>query len=675
MAAMHEPWGVSMGIQLTRSLDTLRQRSRSTVAKVLLIIGIFVGICILLVTLIFLQGNIFDGVRTYVRGEGLWAKAQKDAIFYLTHYSYNKDEVDYQRYLAATSVILGDNKARKALLSVPVDEQAARLGFIQGLNDERDIESLIWFFRHFHSTPHMQQAVQLWSLADARFESVMLLAENMRNEINQFGGKPEVLSQYRQQLIETNDELLRIEIAFSAVLSEGARWVKLMTWLISLGALLLFIGIGIFASRQIIRNIAKSEQLLLMSESRFSSLKNSNTIGIISWQLDGRIHDANDHFLKMLDFDRADLTSGLINWRSLTPPEYETRDAIAIAELKQYGHCQQYEKQLISKSGTLVPVMLGGSLLNGSAQEGVAYLMDLSATKQAEDKLRLAATVFNASTDGIIITDPQLSIISINQAFTDITGFTQQHFQGDAARFINTGHENEEAYQAMLNLLQRGEQWQGEIVKETPLGDKLSLNLRINTVRNDQHLLTHFVIIITDISERKAEEQYLRHIAHHDALTNLPNRVLFHTKLEQAIVHAQRTTGIFAVLFLDLDNFKPINDQFGHDVGDKLLQEVAQRLSSSIRQIDTITRLGGDEFVILLEHLPNVEIVQQLQEKIFRAVTKPCTINGHLIHIGASIGSAVYPEDGADAKSLINHADQAMYLMKKSKKTSLKGIG
>ncbi|EGM68800.1 sensor domain-containing diguanylate cyclase [Shewanella sp. HN-41] len=654
-----------MGTQFARTLAILRQRTRSTVAKVLLIIGMFVGVCIVLVNLVYLQGNIFDGVRTYVRGEGLWAKAQKDAIFYLTHYSYDKDEVDYHRYLAATSVILGDNQARQALLSVPVDEQTAKLGFIQGLNHEQDTESLIWFFRHFHSTPHMQKAIQLWSLADERFKSVMRLAENIHNEINQFGGRPEILAQYRQQLIEANGELLHLEIAFSEILSEGARWVKQMTWLISLGALLLFIGIVIFTSRHIINNIAKSEQLLLMSESRFNSLKNSNTIGIISWRLDGTIQDANDHFLKMLNFDRADLASGLINWRSLTPPECEARDAIAITELVQYGHCQQYEKQLISKDGALIPVMLGASFLNGSDQEGVAYFMDLSASKQAEDKLRLAATVFNASTDGIIITDPKLSIISINQAFTDITGFTQQNLQGDAARFINTGHETEDAYQAMLNLLQQGEQWQGEILKETPLGDKLSLSLRINTVRNDQDLLTHFVIVITDISERKAEEEYLRHIAHHDALTNLPNRVLFYAKLEQAIVHVQRTKGIFAVLFLDLDNFKPINDQFGHDVGDKLLQQVAKRLSSAIRQIDTITRLGGDEFVILLEHLPNAENVQILQEKIVHAVTKPYTIDGHLIHIGASIGSAVYPDNGTDAKSLINHADQAMYSMKK----------
>lgn len=664
-----------MKTKFARNLEILRQRARSTVAKVLLIIGMFVGICIILVTLVYLQGNIFDGVRTYVRGEGLWAKAQKDAIFYLTHYSYNKDEVDYQRYLAATDVIMGDSQARQALLSVPIDEQAAKLGFIQGRNDEQDTESLIWFFRHFHSTPHMQEAVKVWILADERFESVMELAENIRYEINQFGGRPEILNQYRQQLIEANEELLRLEIAFSAILSEGARWVKQMTWLIGLGALLLFIGMVIFASRQIIHNIAKSEQLLFMSESRFNSLKNSNTIGIVSWQLDGTIQDANDHFLKMLDFDRTDLTSGLINWRSLTPPEYEARDAIALAELAQYGHCQQYEKQLISKSGALIPVMLGASFLNGSDQEGVAYFMDLSASKQAEDKLRLAATVFNASTDGIIITDPQLNIISANQAFTDITGFTQQHLQGDAARFINTGHETEDAYQAMLNLLQQGEQWQGEILKETPLGGKLALSLRINTVRNDQHLLTHFVIVITDISERKAEEEYLRHIAHHDALTNLPNRVLFHTKLEQAIVHIQRSKGIFAVLFLDLDNFKPINDQFGHDVGDRLLQQVAKRLSSAIRQIDTITRLGGDEFVILLEHLPDAESALILQEKIVHAVTKPYTISGHLIHIGASIGSAVYPEDGADAKSLINHADQAMYSMKKTNKTNLKGIG
>lgn len=664
-----------MGTQFPRTLAILRQRTRSTVAKVLLIISMFIGICIALVALVYIQGNIFDGVRTYVRGEGLWAKAQKDAVLYLTHYSYTQNDVDFQRYRAATSVMEGDHQARQALLATPIDEQAAKLGFIQGLNDERDTDSLIWFFRHFQSNSYMRQAIQLWGLADQRFEFVMQLAENMLIEINQLGGRPEILAQYRQQLIDVNEELLSLEIEFSAVLSEGARWVKQMTWLISLGALLLFISIGIFASRQIIRNIAKSERQLLISESRFTSLKNSDTIGIISWQLDGTLHDANDHFLKMLNFDRADLTSGLINWRSITPPEYETRDAIAIAELEQFGHCQQYEKQLISKSGALVPVMLAASFLNGSKYEGVAYFMDLTASKQAEDKLRLAATVFNASTDGIMITDPLLSIISINQAFTHITGFTQQDLHGDANHFLNDGHNSDDARQAMLNLLQQGEQWQGELLKQVKSGDLLPLSVRINTVRNEHDRLTHFVIVITDIAERKAEEEYLRHIAHHDALTNLPNRVLFHTKLEQAIVHAQRSDDIFAILFLDLDNFKPVNDQFGHDVGDKLLQEVAKRLSSGIRQMDTITRLGGDEFVILLEHLANTHRIGQLIPQISQAICAPYTINGHQIHIGVSVGLAIYPENGTDAKSLINHADQAMYSMKKTNKTHLQSLG
>ncbi|MDT3297442.1 hypothetical protein Q4Q57_20150 [Shewanella sp. SP2S2-6] len=218
-----------MGTQFARTFARLRQRTRSTVAKVLLIISMFVGICIALVALVYIQGNIFDGVRTYVRGEGLWAKAQKDAVLYLTHYSYTQNDVDFQRYRAATSVMEGDHQARQALLATPIDEQAAKQGFIQGLNDERDTDSLIWFFRHFQSNAYMRQAIQLWGLADQRFEFVMQLAENMRIEINQLGGRPEILAQYRQQLIDANEELLSLEIEFSAVLSEGARWVKQMT--------------------------------------------------------------------------------------------------------------------------------------------------------------------------------------------------------------------------------------------------------------------------------------------------------------------------------------------------------------------------------------------------------------------------------------------------------------
>ena len=141
--------------KLRQLIHSVRQPSKSTVPKVLLIIGMFIAICMILVALIYIRGNIFDGVRTYVRGEGLWAKAQKDATFYLIHYSYNKNEVEYQRYLEATSVMLGDHRAREALLAHPVDVIMAKEGFIQGLNDERDTDSLIWFFLNFQSTYYM----------------------------------------------------------------------------------------------------------------------------------------------------------------------------------------------------------------------------------------------------------------------------------------------------------------------------------------------------------------------------------------------------------------------------------------------------------------------------------------------------------------------------------------
>lgn len=655
---------------LTHPLQRLKRQPKSTVAKVVLIISMFVGICVVMGGLVYLQGNIFDGVRTYVRGEGLWAKSQKDAVLYLTHYSYNQKDRDFQRYLKAITVMQGDYQARQAMLATPIDMASAKAGFIQGLNDERDTDALIWFFKHFKNTPYMKQAVSLWIQAEAQMQHVNQLANDMKAEINQHGGRSAVLEQYREQLISLNETLLSLEIEFSAVLSEGARWVKRISWLVSLCTLLLFIGIGIFASRQIVRNIAKSEQLLLISESRFNSLKDSDTLGIVSWKVNGAITEANDHFLAMLGFDQDDLVQGRINWRTLTPKEFHEQDLNALAELTSQGRCQQFEKLLYTKQGTLIPVMIGANLLNGSRHEGVAYIMDLSASKQAEDKLRLAATVFNASTDGILITDPELKIISINDAFTDIIGFNQADFNGDAMQFLQTGHQNDEALQAMSNILSQGEQWQGELLKSTKNGTLLPLSVRINTVSNQQNALTHFVIVVTDIAERKAEEEYLRHIAHHDALTNLPNRVLFHAKLEQAVVHAQRSNGIFAVLFFDLDNFKPVNDQYGHEVGDKLLQEVAERLGSRIRQMDTITRMGGDEFVVLLENLPNAAILPQLTHKIVQAVCAPCYIQGHHINIGVSVGEAIYPQDGVDAKSLINYADQKMYQMKKRSKES-----
>lgn len=651
---------------VTNNIHKLGLPVFSTGGKVVFIISLFVLISVLLGGMIFWYGNIFDGVRSYVRGEGLWAKAQKDAVFYLSSYSYNRSETDYAAYQQALNVISGDKNARLALLQSPPNYEAAKKGFLQGQNHPDDINSMITFFLTFQHVSYMRDAIFVWQSADQTIDELKQLSEQIRTEIRT-NPNPGKIIELRERLRHLNSDLYQMEIRFSLILGEGARWVKQTTWRITVLALVLFIGIGLWVSRQIINSITKAERELIISESRFRRLKESNTIGIISWRIDGTIEEANDLFLTMLGYNRSDFLAGVVNWRDITPVEFQSKDQQAIDELLTHGRCEPYEKALIHKQGHSVPVYIGAAMQEGSREQGIAYVMDLSERKKAEQQLKLAATVFAGTSDGILVTDASARIVSVNQALCKITGYDESEFLGQTPSILQSGYTSDEEYKRMWESLYATGQWQGDVIDRMKNGGLIPMRISINQVRNADNQLTHYIAILSDISERKAEEEHLRHIAHHDPLTGLANRVLFNDRLEQAIKSATRNKTQFAVLFLDLDKFKPVNDLFGHKIGDKLLQAVADRMVRNTRKTDTVARLGGDEFVILLENVSNRKMVKKLLNHITDAVCRIYPIDHYAIEIGVSAGISIYPDHGSNAKTLLHHADIQMYERKEAK--------
>ncbi|WP_255210574.1 sensor domain-containing diguanylate cyclase [Methylogaea oryzae] len=375
----------------------------------------------------------------------------------------------------------------------------------------------------------------------------------------------------------------------------------------------------------------------------------------------------------MIGYSRSDLTEKKIDWRKITPDEFRPRDAQAVEELALHGRCEPYEKAVTHKDGHLVPIYVGASLLDNDQEQGVAFIMDLSERKKSKEQLKLAATVFAASNDGILITDPAMRIVSANRALCGMTGYDEEELKGKTPKILQSGYTTAKQYQDMRHSLQENGHWQGDIVDRMKNGTLLPVRASISAVKDAAGQISHYVAILSDISERKAEEEQLRHLAHHDTLTGLPNRVLFNDRITQAIKHAARHRRRFAVLFFDLNDFKPVNDRYGHEVGDKLLQEVAARLSMNVRGADTVTRLGGDEFVILLDEISDRQSVDNVLKKTVDSICAPCRIDGHDITIGVSAGVSIYPDDGIDAPSLVHHADTAMYRSKKNKGRSREG--
>lgn len=638
--------------------------SLSSRGKVISIILLFSFITLILQSVIYLQGSIFDGVRSYVRGESLWAKAQKDAVLYLSFYSYSHSQNDYRAYQKAVLANLGDRKARLALTQTPPDRKAAREGLLEGNNSPLDVDSMIWFFLNFKHMRYLQEALHIWTQADAKIDELIVLGDDIRREVETNGTNSERLVSQRIRLQKLNQELLVLENNFSLVLGDGARWVRDTTWIVSISMLGIFILLGVVISHQIIKGITRSEKRLRASESRFRSLKESDTIGIVSYDLSGAIEEANDHFLNMLGYQEFELRNSGLNWRELTPDKFIRRDEQAIDEIIAHGRCEPYEKYFIARDGSQIPVYLGASSLGDGSQKVIAYVMDLSDRKKSEEQTRLAATAFAASNEGIMIIDKTRRIVSVNKALCKMTGYDEDELVGKPSSVLKSSHISAEQYKIMFRSLRDHGLWQGDVIDINKNGTLMPIRISISSVEDREQQVTHYVAILSDISERKAREEQLRQLAHYDTLTGLPNRALLYDRIEQLSKNPELTQNKFALLFFDLDNFKPVNDRHGHLVGDKLLQEVARRLSNSIRGIDMVTRLGGDEFIVLLENITDVQAIKEIRDKIVKSICDPCRIDGKDVSLSVSVGTSIYPEDGTDAESLLHQADIAMYGMK-----------
>jgi diguanylate cyclase (GGDEF)-like protein/PAS domain S-box-containing protein len=296
-------------------------------------------------------------------------------------------------------------------------------------------------------------------------------------------------------------------------------------------------------------------------------------------------------------------------------------------------------------------------------------LIDITLQKQAEGKLRQAAKVFDSTQDGIIITDPNGNIVAVNPAFTQITGYREEEAENQNLTFFNSDRQDGATHHhEWWDSPERVNQWQGETRNRKKSGELFAAWENISAVRDSEGGLTNYVVVFSDISNIKDSRERLNYLAYHDPLTDLPNRLLFNARLEHALQQAKRHGRKFAVLFLDLDRFKVINDTLGHKYGDALLKVIAGRLPQCVRAEDTVARLGGDEFVIVLGEVTRAEDAALLAEKVIASITQPITVYDREVIITASIGIGVYPNDADNSLDLIRAADTAMYHAKASGK-------
>ena len=287
-------------------------------------------------------------------------------------------------------------------------------------------------------------------------------------------------------------------------------------------------------------------------------------------------------------------------------------------------------------------------------------------SREAEAETALAANIFSVAMEAIVVMDAKTHVLSVNAAFTQITGYTADEILGRRSAAFQTDLENPHFHAAMWNNIRLLDRWQGQLWRRRKNGEPFLTWQSVRVLRDEAGAVTRYVTVFSDISELHQKNEQIRHQALHDALTGLPNRVLLKDRLEHSIELARRSGGRVAVLFIDLDHFKEINDSYGHDMGDQLLLAVTQRLQSGLRQSDTVARLGGDEFVVALTRIDDLDEVETVAAMIRAVLLEAVELGGHSVQIGASIGAAVFPDHGGHYGELMRKADIAMYQAKEA---------
>ena len=415
----------------------------------------------------------------------------------------------------------------------------------------------------------------------------------------------------------------------------------------------------------LLHNAAHSQRRLAESETRYRAAFEENaSIKLLVDPKDGRIVDANEAAVSFYGYARAQLLDlRLSQLNGMRTEDFDRFFAQARAGQDQHAVL----KQRLADGQTRRVEAYTGSIAEDERALLFCVIHDISERHATEQKLKLAASMFAHTHEGIFYCDADGRILDVNDAYTRLTGYKREEVLGHDYHVLEASRHRAEATATIWNALRADGNWRGEFWIRSKSGGIFVVLLDLSAITDDQGQASAYVGVFSDITLLKEQERHLQRMAHFDALTGLPNRVLMTDRLNQALAGAQRQEELIAVAFLDLDGFKPVNDRYGHHTGDEVLIEVARRLDHEVRASDTVCRLGGDEFVLMLRNLVHSEEARAILERVVVTLEQPYEVEAAHIHgITASIGYARFPDDALDAERLLSLADEAMYEAKRA---------
>lgn len=431
---------------------------------------------------------------------------------------------------------------------------------------------------------------------------------------------------------------------------------------------------GVFGIARDITERKSAEQEILFKNTLLEAQAETTIDGILAADETNKIILSNRQFATMWGVPPTMLHAGDDNQLlQYVTNQIENPEQFLERVKYLYDHREEKAKDEIRLKDGRILDRYSSPLIDSAAKYcgRIWYFRDITEHIKAEERLQLWSRVLDQSAEGIFVCDPQERILLVNKAFEKLTGFSADEAVSKTPRILQSGRQDRAFYADMWKSVSETGTWNGEMWNRRKNGEFYVEWLSISAVYDHKGAVAHYVGIFSDVTVRKQAEERIVHLANYDALTDLPNRVLLMDRLNQLTKAAQRRKSKVAVVFIDLDRFKEVNDSLGHAAGDLLLQTLAKRLSDAVRDEDTVARLGGDEFVVAFQGLHEVQEVTLLAQKLLSCLVLPVTLNGYELTVTASLGISLYPDDAADAQAMIRNADAAMYQAKGAGRNAL----
>ncbi len=646
---------------------------------VLRVVWPFVPVVLALALLCVASVDVLSAARGFVAGESLWTKGQKAAVLHLLRYAESRREDDYQAYLAAIAVPLGDHQARLELEKPDFDRAHAVNGFLVGGNHRDDIPGMIRLYRYFRNVPEIDEAISVWAAADVEIRRLEIMARRLRERASEPACDAACVAPLQRDIADIDALLTPMEEAFSNALGKASRRVRaVLMWCVAAATLLMLVC-ATWLSKRTTRKQRELRQALAVSEERLQLAVAGSSDGLWDWHPHRGELYFSPRCAEMLGYGARELPYARETLLALMHPA-----DVAEFDRRLVGHVRKglpydVEMRLRRKGGGYLWVRARGQIVRsavGKAVRMAGSLSDISDRKRFEAQLfaekERAQVTLQAIGDAVITTDVWGRIQSLNPVAEAMTGWTEAEAAGCFLQQVCRLHD-EASREPVNDLVPRAleNNWPSQVVMQLTRrlpgeqGATVAVKPSVALIRDKGGQAIGLVVVLHDVSLERAHAAQLAYEASHDALTGLVNRLEFERRLGAAVTRAQLEGCVHTLMYLDLDQFKTVNDTCGHAAGDELICQLADIMRQQLRRSDTLARLGGDEFAVLLEYCPASDgerVAEALRGAI--AAYRYCC-GEHDFSVGVSIGLIRIDERTLKREDALDAADLACYRAKR----------